>query len=137
MMFIEYPKMLYHPITKKGQVVDNRSAEDALLAEWKALEKVEGGDFHPYRRKWSTERKHLPDVDVAASGGWSDVRALKQSYQQVDEATMRQIAASGGNSWDFKLKDQTGHDIRTGIVPAEAAGLLQAVDSYRARITAS
>lgn len=41
MMFIEYPKMLYHPITKKGQVVDNRSAEDAFLAEWKALEKVE------------------------------------------------------------------------------------------------
>jgi hypothetical protein len=38
-MFIEYPKMLYHPITKKGQVVNNRNAEDALLAEWRAVEK--------------------------------------------------------------------------------------------------
>jgi hypothetical protein len=52
------------------------------------LGKVEGGDFHPYRRKWSTERKHLPDVDVAAAGGWSDTRALKTSYQQVDDATL-------------------------------------------------
>ena len=30
------------------------------------LPKIDGGDFHPYRRKWATERKHLPDVDVAA-----------------------------------------------------------------------
>ena len=35
------------------------------------LDKIDGGDFHPYRRKWATERKHLPDVDVARAGGWS------------------------------------------------------------------
>jgi hypothetical protein len=45
-----------------------------------------GGDFHPYRRKWSTERKHLPDADVMATGGWSDPRALKMSYQLIDDA---------------------------------------------------
>ena len=33
------------------------------------LSKITGGDFHPYRRKWATERKHLPDVDVARAGG--------------------------------------------------------------------
>lgn len=52
------------------------------------LPKVEGGDFHPYRRKWATERKHLPDADVAAAGAWADTRALRMSYQQVDEETM-------------------------------------------------
>lgn len=59
------------------------------------LEKVVGGDFHPYRRKWATERKHLPDVDVARAGGWSekDPRALKTSYQQVDEATLLAVVS--------------------------------------------
>lgn len=66
------------------------------------LDKVEGGDFHPYRRKWSTERKHLPDVDVAASGGWADTRALKMSYQQVDEATMLAVVSEPTKLRDAK-----------------------------------
>ena len=59
------------------------------------LQAVDGGDFHPYRRKWATERKHLPDVDVARAGGWSekDPRALKTSYQQVDEATLLAVVS--------------------------------------------
>ncbi len=44
-----------------------------------------------YRRKWVTERKHLPDVDVAAAGGWSDTATLKLAYQQADEATMFRV----------------------------------------------
>ena len=64
------------------------------------LEKIDGGDFHPLRRKWATERKHLPDVDVAAAGGWSDTRALKMSYQQVDEQTMYAVVADA-----TKLRD--------------------------------
>lgn len=51
---------------------------------------------------------------------------------EVDEGVVRAIAASKQPSWAFKLKDDTGHDIRSGIVAAEAAGLLQAVDAYRA-----
>jgi hypothetical protein len=54
----------------------------------------------------------------------------------VDEATLRRIAAGyqPGNAqgWGFKLKDETGFDVESSIVPAEAAGLLQAVDHYRA-----
>ena len=30
------------------------------------VEKHDGTLSHAYRRKWATERKHLPDVDVAA-----------------------------------------------------------------------
>ena len=56
-----------------------------VLAE---LPKLRGGVWHPYRRLWATERKHLPDLDVAAAGGWRDTRALKLSYQQADPATM-------------------------------------------------
>jgi integrase len=58
-------------------------------AEKKAeLAPLEGGDFHPYRRKWATERKHQPTKDVATAGGWRDLRSLEQSYQQVDPETL-------------------------------------------------
>lgn len=57
-----------------------------------ALAPVEGGDFHPYRRKWATERKHLPTPDVMKAGGWRDERSLKESYQQTDPETMKLVA---------------------------------------------
>jgi len=31
-----------------------------------------------YRRKWANERKPLPDVDVAAAGGWKAVQTLNR-----------------------------------------------------------
>jgi len=52
------------------------------------LEHVKGGDFHPFRRKWVSERKHLPSRDVAAAGGWRDLRTMERSYQQMDEHTL-------------------------------------------------
>lgn len=42
--------------------------------------------FHGIRRKWATERKHLPDVDVARAGGWRSVATMKRAYQQADDA---------------------------------------------------
>ncbi|PTQ10710.1 hypothetical protein CLG96_09865 [Sphingomonas oleivorans] len=54
----------------------------------------------------------------------------------VDEPLLRAIAASyrqgGSESWNFKFKEEGGHDLRAGIVPAEVAGLLMAVDGYKA-----
>lgn len=38
------------------------------------LRKMRMGAWHPYQRKWATERKHLPLVDVAAAG---DGKALR------------------------------------------------------------
>ncbi|WBO23768.1 hypothetical protein [Sphingomonas abietis] len=59
----------------------------------------------------------------------------------VDEAVLRAVAAryqpGAGDGLAFRLKDATGHDISSGIVPAEAAGLLQAVDRYRSGLTLS
>lgn len=55
------------------------------------LTKLKGGVFHPYRRLWATERKQLPDVDVAAAGGWKDTQALRLSYQHADAATVLRV----------------------------------------------
>lgn len=71
------------------------SIERRLVTRWlvkaekvAGLPKLDRGAWHPYRRLWAVERKHLPDVDVAAAGGWRDTRALKLSYQQADPATV-------------------------------------------------
>jgi len=53
--------------------------------------KIKGGLWHPYRRKWATERKGHPDTDVAETGGWKDLRSLQTAYQQPDEETMLDV----------------------------------------------
>jgi integrase len=63
---------------------------------------LEGGDFHPYRRKWSTERKHLPVRDVAEAGGWRDLRSLERSYQKADAATMLAVVTEPKKLRDVK-----------------------------------
>lgn len=52
-------------------------------AERKAkLPKLEGGLWHPYRRKRATERKHLSITDVPAAGGLQDTATLLTCYQR-------------------------------------------------------
>lgn len=60
----------------KGRSWSRWYARDLLQRTEKraGLEKVAGGQFHPYRRKWASERKHLPLADVAAAGGWRPPR---------------------------------------------------------------
>jgi len=52
------------------------------------LQSIAGGDFHPFRRKWASERKAMPTVDVMAAGGWRDSKTLLRCYQQSDPATL-------------------------------------------------
>jgi integrase len=52
------------------------------------LSKLKGGLWHPYRRKWVTERKHLPLKDVAAALGSKDLKTLMTCYQQPDDETI-------------------------------------------------
>jgi hypothetical protein len=59
------------------------------------LPKLAGGLWHPYRRLWATQYKHLPDVDVAAVGGWKGTKAMKLSYQQ-STAEGRLAVVNGG-----------------------------------------
>ncbi len=58
---------------------------------------LDGSLWHAYRRAWATARKHLPDVDVAAAGGWKDATTLKAVYQQPDQKGML-AAVLGGAS---------------------------------------
>jgi integrase len=60
------------------------------------LETQKGSLWRAYRRKWATERKHLPDVDVAAAGGWKTVQTLKTAYQQADAETMLRVVLEAG-----------------------------------------
>ena len=71
------------PMTKMDAYHLLRRAE--ALAE---LPRLERGAFHCYRRLFLTERKHLPDVDVAKAGGWRDLATMRRSYQQSDPATV-------------------------------------------------
>ena len=75
---------------KPGQPMDRHLFDKWLAhAEREAqLPKLDGALWHAYRRKWATERKHLPLKDVAAAGGWVDVETLLRSYQQPDKGTL-------------------------------------------------
>jgi hypothetical protein len=83
-----------------------------------------------------TETRHGNDVCPTTENNL-ECPLSKHLAFEVDEQTLRQAAAAyrpgGTASWEFKFKDATGHDVHTGIVPAEVAGLLQAVDEYRGR----
>ena len=59
------------------------------------LLKQDGSLWHAFRRKWATERKALPDVDVAAAGGWKSPRTLVELYQRPDTATMYRVVSEG------------------------------------------
>ena len=53
---------------------------------------------------WATERKHLPDKDVAAAGGWRDIESSRKSYQQVDEKTLLQVMTNPNRLLDIDVK---------------------------------
>ena len=75
---------------------ETRPIRRDLVATWllKAeklakLPKIGGGQFHPYRRLWATERKHIPIQDVAEAGGWKSIETVQQLYQQSDAEGVR------------------------------------------------
>ena len=77
------------PWRTNGTMHPRTLAQLLVEAEQKAgLPKLTGGVWHPYRRKWATERKHLPVIDVAQAGGWSDTQTLLTCYQQPDQETL-------------------------------------------------
>jgi hypothetical protein len=57
------------------------------------VRKQDGSLWHAYRRKWGTERKHLPVQDVAQAGGWKNTATLETIYQQPDAATLYRVVS--------------------------------------------
>jgi integrase len=67
--------------------------------------KQRGGAWHPYRRKWATERKALPIADVKEAGGWKDTATLLTCYQQPDEHTLLAVVSSPNKLVGRKLAE--------------------------------
>jgi integrase len=72
---------------------ESRPVDRHLASRWlrraEKLAKIEhskGRGWHSFRRAWASARKHLPDVDVAAAGGWKDTATMKRCYQHADAA---------------------------------------------------
>ena len=83
-------------LREEGPISRHLASKWLLRAEGlAALPKLERGMFHPYRRLWASERKGLPEVDVAHAAGWKDTRAMKVSYQRADPATVRSVVEHG------------------------------------------
>src|SRR3989475_5487447 len=72
-----------------------RAVNRQLAADWlkrayryAGIERQKGGLWHPFRRKWATERKDYPVRDVADAGGWEDLPTAMM-YQHADQETLR------------------------------------------------
>ena len=74
--------------------------------EFAGLPKLKGGLWHPYRRKWATERKHLSIKDVAEAGGWKDVETLLKCYQQADQESLLDVMSEPRKLTDRAMPDQ-------------------------------
>ena len=71
-----------------------------LLSQWirkaedrAGLPKLAGGTTHPYRRKWRSERTHLPIKAVAVAGGWTDFDTMLRCYDQPDDADVLAVTS--------------------------------------------
>ena len=70
------------------------------------LPHLKGGRFHPYRRKWATERKNFPLVDVMGAGGWTDASTVLTCYAQATEAGMLDVMSTPVKLRDRKIRSQ-------------------------------
>jgi integrase len=83
--------------TKDGAKPWPRELFDQMLRQVEQeaeLEHLKGGLWHPFRRKWATERKHLPIPDVKAAGGWKDTNTLLTCYQHTSDESMLAVMES-------------------------------------------
>jgi len=93
------------PSPEDPQKPISRHLADAWLRKAEKLANLEsqkGSLWHGYRRKWATERKHLSDVEVAATGGCKNVQTLRTAYQQPDAETMLRVVLEAGELSEAK-----------------------------------
>lgn len=79
------------------------------------LPRLEGGAYHPFRRLWASERRHLPAQDVAAAGGWKSLTVMRTAYQHADAATMYSVTdlRSGGHTPDTPAREgEARHEVK-------------------------
>jgi integrase len=69
------------------------------------LPEQDGSLCHVYRRKWATERKHLPPQDVAEAGGWKGIDTLTRIYQQPNDLTLLRVVTERNELRDSRSAD--------------------------------
>ena len=72
-----------------------RNGGQERAEELAELPSLSGGRWHPYRRLWATERRHLPAQDVAAAGGWTGTQALTTIYQRATPDKILEVVEVG------------------------------------------
>ena len=70
------------------------------------LPHLKGGRFHPFRRKWATERKNMSLVDVMAAGGWRDAQTLHSCYQLATTDGMLEVMSTPVKLRDRKVSER-------------------------------
>ncbi len=70
------------------------------------LPHLKGGQFHPFRRKWATERKNMSLVDVMAAGGWRDAQTLHSCYQLATTDGMLEVMSTRVKLRDRKVSSK-------------------------------
>ena len=93
---------LFPSPTNPEEPISRQLPRDWLLkAEVLAgLAKLPQGLWHPYRRGFSNERKHMPIVDLARAGGWAESgETLRRCYLHPDPATLRKVVDQGVDRW--------------------------------------
>jgi integrase len=83
------PRNIGDPVSRDALALYQRRAEQ--LAK---VPRLPQDTFHGLRRKWATERRHLPDLDVATAGGWRSVAVMKRAYQHADDAGVLEAVVS-------------------------------------------
>ena len=85
---------VFPALTDATKPVDKRVLTDwMLVAEEKAqLPKLEGGVFHPFRRKFASDLQTEPVKQVMVLGGWADQKTMQTCYVQVSTEQLRTLA---------------------------------------------
>ena len=74
-------------------------------------------------------------LTCSAYGYGNNCSYVEQMAFSISENELRSIAAlyapGQQNAWKFKLKSKSGNEFPDGLLPAEVAGFLMALDEYR------
>ena len=57
------------------------------------IEHIAQRGWHGFRRRFATQRRHLPSKDVAYLGGWVSTHIMQQAYEQVDRDGLAAVLA--------------------------------------------
>lgn len=145
-----------HPGYKRGRSLKGALADDVHLRALidRASGKVTWQVWHDLA--YVGGRKEVHAVHYQAAGGVRETRPFHVEHRldrcpptdgvghcgeamtigfELPEATVREIAAAyapGSRApWRLRFKDTGGRDVTGGLAPAEAAGILHAVEAWR------